>query len=46
MLYYICDKTILIIKELLFMLSILGKIIATGIIISIVWVLEISEDLD
>jgi hypothetical protein len=31
---------------MLFMMSVIGKIIATGIIIGIVWVLDISEDLE
>lgn len=30
----------------MFMMSVIGKIITTGIIIGIVWVLNISEDLD
>jgi hypothetical protein len=41
-----CNKTILIIKEMLIMANVLCKTIVTGIIISIVWVLGIGEDLD
>jgi hypothetical protein len=32
-------------KEMLIMMSIIGKVIVAGIIISVVWVLDISEDL-
>jgi hypothetical protein len=31
---------------MLFMMSVIGKIITAGIIIGIVWVLDISEDID